>query len=165
MRLTENDRYLEHFLFPNTIYASNKPARILTILGSCVAVCLYDDVLNFGALNHYMLPWWGGDGIPSPKYGDIAVLRLIDRMCSFGCRKENMVAKIFGGADQHSIGSKGYEIGARNIVTAEQVLQKESIQIIARSTGGGLGRKIVFHTESNKVLMKYLSSPQSYERN
>jgi chemotaxis receptor (MCP) glutamine deamidase CheD len=48
-----------------------------TILGSCVAVCLFDHVYGYGAINHFMLPWWNGQNIPSPKYGDIAVLGLI----------------------------------------------------------------------------------------
>ena len=164
MLITGNENVLEHFLFPNTIYASKKPARVQTILGSCVSVCLYDVVLGYGSLNHYMLPWWNGDEIPSPKYGDIALTRLIEVMNSMGCKKENLVAKIFGGADQHQMGSRGYEIGARNIATAERILSKESISIIARSTGGVVGRKIVFHTNTNKVLMKYLAAPD-YERN
>jgi chemotaxis protein CheD len=155
---------VEHFLFPNAIFITKSPARVQTILGSCVSVCLYDVVLHYGAVNHYMLPWWNGDGIPSPKYGDIAVTRLVQEMKELGCLKQNLVAKVFGGADQHQIGSQIYAIGARNIATAESILNKESINIIARSTGGGLGRKIVFDTGSNKVLMKYLATPD-YERN
>jgi chemotaxis protein CheD len=155
---------LEHFLFPNTIYSSKKSAVVQTILGSCVSVCLYDQVLCYGSMNHYMLPWWNGDGIPSPKYGDIALARSLELMKSLGCKKENLAAKIFGGADQHQIGGRGYEIGARNIATAERILGKESITILARSTGGMVGRKIVFHTDTNKVLVKYLAAPD-YEGN
>jgi chemotaxis protein CheD len=164
MLLPDNGHILEHFLFPNDIYVSKKPARVQTILGSCVSVCLYDVVLGYGSLNHYMMPWWNGDGIPSPKYGDIALTRLLEMMNSLGCKTENLVAKIFGGADQHRMGSRGYEIGARNIATAERILTKESISIVARSTGGVVGRKIVFHTGTNKVLMKYLAAPH-YEGN
>jgi chemotaxis protein CheD len=144
----------EHFLFPNTIYVSNTPARIQTILGSCVAVCLFDQVLGYGAINHYMLPWWSGESIPSPKYGDIAVIRLIESMTQLGCQKANLVAKVFGGADQLTIGN----IGAKNVATAERILARESIRIIASSTGGTFGRIIVFHTDTNKILLKYLSS-------
>jgi chemotaxis protein CheD len=164
MVMTGNKYVLEHFLFPNTIYASKTPARVQTILGSCIAVCLYDVVLGYGSINHYMLPWWSGDGIPSPKFGDIAVVRLLEAMNSLGCKKENLVAKIFGGADQHQTGVRGYAIGARNIATAERILSKESISIVARSTGGVVGRKIVFHTDTNKILMKYLT-PSKYEGN
>jgi chemotaxis protein CheD len=148
----------DHFLYPSTIYASPQPTRVQTILGSCVSVCLYDCHLCIGAMNHFMLPWWNGQGMPSPKYGDVAIKRMIEKMNSLGCTKVNMVAKVFGGADQHAIGQGTYNIGARNVVTAETILQQEQINIIARSTGGSLGRKILFDTHTNKVLVKSLKS-------
>ena len=144
----------EHFLFPSTIFISRTSTIVQTILGSCVSVCLFDMVRGYGAINHYMLPWWNGDSIPSPKYGDIAVSRLIEAMVQRGSKKENIVAKIFGGADQLTLGN----IGQKNISTAEQILNRESIAIIARSTGGSLGRKIIFHTHTNKVFVKLLAS-------
>jgi chemotaxis protein CheD len=107
-------------------------------------------------MNHFMLPWWNGQGMPSPKYGDVAIKRLIEKMNSLGCSKSNMVAKVFGGAEQHALGQSTYNIGARNVATAEALLQQEGINIIARSTGGETGRKIVFHTHTNKVLVKSL---------
>jgi chemotaxis protein CheD len=153
---------LEHFLFPSAMYVSRTPTRVQTILGSCVAVCLFDHVYGYGAINHFMLPWWNGDSIPSPKYGDIAVVGLIKSMTDLGSRKENIVAKIFGGADQLTLG----KIGQKNIVTAEKLLQRESISIVARSTGGIMGRKIIFHTATNKVLVKFLTPKQpTHERN
>lgn len=151
MQVTEAQ---DHFLFPSTIFVSKTPARVQTILGSCIAVCLFDQIHGYGAINHYMLPWWNGDSMPSPKYGDIAVIRLIESMLHLGSRRENIVAKVFGGADQLTIGN----IGQKNIVTAEQILNRESITIIARSTGGVSGRKIIFHTDTNKVLVKLLAS-------
>lgn len=148
---------LDHFLFPSTIFASHQPTRVQTILGSCVSVCLYDTHLRIGAINHYMLPWWNGEGMPSPKYGDVAIKKLIEKMYSLGCMKENIVAKIFGGAEQHVMGT--YNIGSRNIETAETILEQERINIIARSTGGEIGRKILFHTHTNNVLVKLLKTP------
>jgi chemotaxis protein CheD len=152
----------EHFLFPGAVYVSRTPARVQTILGSCVAVCLFDHVYGCGAINHFMLPWWNGQNIPSPKYGDIAVLGLIKSMNELGSRKENIVAKIFGGADQLTLGN----VGQKNIATAEKLLQRESIRVVARSTGGIMGRKIIFHTATNKVLLKFLTPNQpTHERN
>jgi chemotaxis protein CheD len=146
---------LDHFLYPSTIFASHQPTRIQTILGSCVSVCLFDNQFGIGGMNHFMLPWWNGQGMPSPKYGDIAIKKLIEKMNSLGC--VNMVAKIFGGADRHAIGESAYRIGARNIATAETILSKENINIIARSTGGTLGRRILFDTHTNNVLVKPLN--------
>lgn len=149
---------LEHFLYPSAIFASSEPARVQTILGSCVAVCLYDTMLGTGGINHFMLPHWTGQGIPSPKYGDIAIKRLIEKMNGLGSLKQNIVAKIFGGAEQLGGGDGSYNIGLRNVLVAEKMLAAEGIAIISRSTGGVTGRNIVFYTHSNKVLVKALKS-------
>jgi chemotaxis protein CheD len=158
MLVSPNLIVLDHFLYPSTIFASPQPTRIQTILGSCVSVCLFDSHLCIGAMNHFMLPWWNGQGMPSPKYGDVAIKRLIEKMNSLGCTKGNMVAKVFGGAEQHALGQGTYNIGARNVATAETILEQERISIIARSTGGVTGRKILFDTHTNKVLLKSLKA-------
>jgi chemotaxis protein CheD len=150
------DPLCEHFLYPATIFGSDKPARVQTILGSCVAVCLFDKIREHGAINHYMLPHWNGHGMPSPKYGDIAIMRLIEKMMALGSVQENIVAKIFGGADQLGGHADGYQIGSRNVSIAESMLKAENIPILSRSTGGIIGRKIVFHTHNNNVLLKFL---------
>ncbi|HEY0653728.1 MAG TPA: chemotaxis protein CheD [Chryseosolibacter sp.] len=158
MQISPRSILLDHFLYPSALFASCEPARVQTILGSCVAVCLYDTLLAVGGINHFMLPHWTGQGMPSPKYGDIAVKRLIEKMNAFGSEKQNMVAKIFGGAEQLGGSDGSYNIGTRNVAVAENILAAEGISIISRSTGGVTGRKIVFYTHSNKVLVKMLKS-------
>jgi chemotaxis protein CheD len=146
----------EHFLYPGTIYAEKKPGRVQTILGSCVSVCLFDQSTGIGGINHFMLPWWTGSGLQSPKYGDVAIARLIEKMISLGCQRKHFVAKIFGGADQHQLGHDGFHVGMRNILASEKILQEEQIQVIARSTGGAAGRKLIYNTHSNQVFIKFL---------
>jgi chemotaxis protein CheD len=148
----------EQFLFPSTIFVDPLPHQVLTILGSCVAVCLFDDRLKYGGINHYMLPWWNGNVMPTPKYGDVAIERLIEKMISLGSYQGNLVAKIFGGAQQHTTVENGLGVGDRNVVTAEKKLAMQGIPIIGRSTGGERGRRIVFHTHTNQVFMKFLTA-------
>src|SRR6056297_2647363 len=88
-----------HFLYPSTLFASKTPYLVNTILGSCVAVCMYDPVLKIGGINHYMLPLWNGEGLASPKYGNIAIEKLLEKLKSFGSKKYNIKAKIFGGGE------------------------------------------------------------------
>jgi chemotaxis protein CheD len=57
-----------HFLYPAALFASSQPYVINTILGSCVAVCLWDPVYKVGGMAHYMLPLWNGEGLASPKW-------------------------------------------------------------------------------------------------
>jgi GGDEF domain-containing protein/chemotaxis receptor (MCP) glutamine deamidase CheD len=90
---------LSHYLYPGGIFAADpRPHRVTTVLGSCVSVCLWDRVRGVGGINHFLLPLWNGDGLPTPRYGNIAIAALIDRMLALGCSRENLRAKLFGGA-------------------------------------------------------------------
>ncbi len=151
MQHMENGRC---FLYPSTILVSEKPLWITTILGSCVAVCLYDCVLRIGGMNHYMLPYWNGEGLASPKYGNIAIRKLIDAMLIKGSNNYNLIAKVFGGANISQINSRTYNIHLRNIEVAKSMLKEDKIPIISSSVGGSWGRKIQFNTESGRVLHK-----------
>ena len=145
-----------HFLYPAELYVSKAPYQINTILGSCVAVCLFDPVLNIGGMNHFMLPYWNGQGLASPKYGNIAIEKLIDKMISQGCNKNNLKAKIFGGGEVIETQIVQFNIGARNIEVARLMLEEKKIPIISSSVGGKLGRKIEYLTSSGEVRQKYV---------
>lgn len=149
------------YLLPSLLFAHTEAHCVQTVLGSCVAVCLYDKQLKQGGINHYMMPWWDGAGLASPKYGDVAVESLVDQMLALGSLKKNLIAKVFGGASQHEHTSTIFQIGARNIATAERVLNEQGIPILAKSVGGSLGRKLVYHTGSGKVFLKYLGGVHS----
>ena len=127
---------------------------VTTVLGSCVAVCLYDETTGLGGINHYMLPFWNGNELASPKYGNIAIESLVKKLEKLGVHRNNMVAKVFGGANQlnHTIG-----VGQRNIKVAQEMLEELNIKIVAKSVGGEKGRKINFNTSTGEVFMKYVT--------
>lgn len=154
------DQYLQHFLYPSTLFASKDPYMVKTILGSCVAICLYDPVQKVGGINHYMLSNWNGKDLASPKYGNIAIEKLIERMLHYGCKKENLQAKIFGGGDLIAAGRSAMLIGERNIRVARLILEEKKIPIIASSTGGRKGRKILFFTDTGEVRHKFLDKKE-----
>lgn len=149
--------YNTHFLYPAALFADKKPYLINTILGSCVAVCLYDPVLKMGGMNHFMLPFWNGQGLASPKYGNIAIEKLLDKMLYFGSSKRNLKAKVFGGGEIIETKITSFQIGERNIEIALDLLQEHKIPIIAQSLGGKSGRKIQFDTHLGNVKHKFVS--------
>ena len=150
----------EHFLFPSTLFASREPHRVQTILGSCIAVCLYDHQLNFGGINHYMLPWWDGKEMASPRFGNIAIQKLVEKMIAMGSHTRNLTAKIFGAANQHSLLTTVH-VSNRNIEVARKLLQEYRIPITAENVGGDRGRKIVLQTNTHQVWMKYLERTEN----
>jgi chemotaxis protein CheD len=153
-------QYSQHFLYPSTLFASKEPYVVKTILGSCVAICLWDPVTKIGGINHYMLPTWNGNDLASPKYGNIAIDKLLERMVYLGAKRENLKAKIFGGGELIENGANGTLIGERNIRVARLILEEKNIPVVASSTGGRKGRKILFFTDTGEVRHKFLDKKQ-----
>ncbi len=145
-----------HFLYPSALFASKEPYIVNTILGSCVSVCLIDSKLQIGGINHYMLPFWNGQGLASPKFGNIAINKLIEKMLSMGCVKNNLHAKVFGGGNIFESNLLQFQIGERNIAVANEMLMEHQIRIISSSTGGNLGRKIQFNTLTGEIIQKMI---------
>jgi len=147
---------IKFFLLPGAIKVTKHPMEITTLLGSCVAVCLWDKELHYGGINHYLMPFWNGNGLASPKYGNIAIERLVNNMMLLGCQQKNIIAKVFGGASVLNSSENSFAIGARNIKFQEDELKNYGIKTVASSLGGVLGRKIVFNTETGLIKMKYI---------
>jgi len=148
------DKPLQHFLLPGAIFAEREESLVMTVLGSCIAVCLWDRVQHAGGINHFMLPLWNGEGLPTPKYGNIAIDLLVRKMLDLGCRKENMVAKMFGGASMIADSTGKYAIGDRNLELAMRLMAEQGIPVVVSETGGTKGRRIVFNTSTGVVLLK-----------
>lgn len=154
-----NQKYLTHYLYPSALFADSRPHQVTTILGTCVAVCLWDPINKIGGINHFMLPFWNGEGLASPKYGNIAIEKLVQKMLSMGSSPDYLQAKIFGGKGGGGEQSSSvYMIGERNIIVAKEMMKEYGIPVVSGSTGGDLGRKLMFFTDTGEVLMKYLKS-------
>ena len=146
-----------HFLLPCTLFVRPEEYQITTILGSCIAVCLWDPGLRLGGINHFMLPLWNGEGLATPKYGNIAMEKLLERMLGMGCRKERLVAKLFGGARIIQGPSPQFNVGGRNLGVATSFLAQKGIAIAGSQVGGSTGLKIIFNNRTGSVLAGRLS--------
>jgi chemotaxis protein CheD len=146
-----------HYLMAGNLFVHASPHRVTTVLGSCVSVCLWDSALRFGGMNHFMLPFWNGEGLASPKYGNIAIAKLIERMEDLGAERRSLRAKVFGGGVVLHVTNSFMNIGERNILLAEDTLKNEGIPVVSSDTGGNVGRKLIFDTGTGMVLVKKLS--------
>ena len=121
---------------------SKEPDVILsTVLGSCVAVCLFDKGRSVGGMNHYLLPTGDSAGSGNVKYGVNAMELLINEILKIGGRRDKLEAKVFGGA---SMFESKTDIGASNVAFGKEFLSAEGIPIVSESTGGKLARRIHF---------------------
>jgi chemotaxis protein CheD len=146
----------EYFLNQGEIFAHQLPHLVTTILGSCVSICLYDQRLQIGGMNHYMLPMWNGEGLASPKYGNIAFKKTLEQLDKLGSRRADLVAKVFGGGNVIGSAEKAYsyEIGSRNVDFALHVLDSEGIPVVAQKVNPTVGLKVRFDSYNGDVYVR-----------
>lgn len=144
----------QKIIYSEQFYVTADPhEEIVTVLGSCVAVCLYDTKNKICGMNHYLLPLWNGNGLQSLKFGNISTEKMIQAMFAAGASKRHTVAKIFGGALINI--NEEFSVGPRNVQIAKDVLQEYKIPIISQDTGGPSGRKVYFSNEDGSAYIKY----------
>ncbi len=145
------------FLSPGTLHCAAVPSRVTTVLGSCVAVCLWDDRLRLGGINHYLLPHHCA-GDRSLRFGDTAIERLLREMMRLGCQPESLQAKLFGGAAVLGWATGGDPVGDQNVRVALDTLCQHGIPIVERDTGGPSGMLIRMLTESGRVTVRRVTA-------
>ena len=141
-------------LYPGQMFVSAEGVLVSTILGSCVAVCLWDAQIALGGINHFLLP---SDPLRTPddlRYGNNAVEALVAEMINRGASKQRMVAKIAGGACVLDGFAAKRSIGEQNIAVAQTVLLRHEINVTSEHTGGKRGRKLLFYTGNGAAFSK-----------
>ena len=90
----------EYYLKPGFLYLTREETVIYTVLGSCVAVCLWDRQNRIGAMNHFLYPRTADPAQATTRYGNVAVLTLIRLMLADGGGRKSLEGQIFGGGAQ-----------------------------------------------------------------
>lgn len=146
-------------ILPGQYYAAAGQGAITTVLGSCVATCLWDPLARIGGMNHFMLPGDGDTGAslakPSARFGVYAMEVLINEMIHIGADRRRMVAKVFGGGRVLQ-GFDSLDVGAKNSQFVLEFLATETIPVLAQHLLGSCARKVNFFPETGKVQLKQL---------
>jgi two-component system chemotaxis response regulator CheB len=145
------------FILPGEYFISKQPHIISTLLGSCVAVCLYHPAQKFGGMNHYMLPS-SPNKERSGKYGDYAIAVLLQFMQRTLGSLNGLQAIVSGGAKVIDSISKGQEIGKRNIEIAREILHKKGVPIIKENVGGLVGLKLHYQNWDNRLTIEEMDN-------
>ena len=149
------------YLNPAEIVVAEEPATVTTVLGSCVAVTLFSPRTRWGAICHAVLPC-GADREPG-KYVNQAVLYMLNFFQEKNIPAEELVAKVFGGADMfpqmRGIRNTG-TIGAQNIEAALAILAQVGLPPTVVEVSGQQGRKLVFFSDTGDVYVKRVRKEQ-----
>lgn len=133
------------------VFASQEPSVVKTLLGSCIAACLFDPEKKIGGMNHFLLPDGGDDyGMPT-RFGINAMEVLINEIMKLGGDRRRFVAKVFGGA--HVIDAKvmSSKVGEKNAEFIKQFLATEKIPIHSEKLGGTLPLEVRFYTHTGRA--------------
>lgn len=141
-----------HYLFPGKVAAFKEETIISTLLGSCVAVAIYDPTTKIGGLNHYLLSEGSPEERANMRYGAHAIPFLVDECVRLGANRSRLEAKIYGGANVISVSQLGDGIGKRNIEFAERTLREMGIRVIEKNVAGESARTIKMNTATFDII-------------
>jgi len=142
------------YLHAGQVHASAEPASVVTVLGSCVAVCLCDREAGVGGMNHFLLPH-ATVREQSPRFGAFAMPHLLEKVLELGARRGRLEAKVFGGACVIEA-LRGRNLGTENAELALKALEAAGVPVVERDLGGQSGRKLVFHTDVGAAWVRRL---------
>lgn len=152
-----DDKHTRHYLIPGKLFVAAQPFAITTILGSGVAVCLWDFEQGIGGANHFMLAEGPPESDNASRYGNVANPMLVERMLGLGAEVRTMEARIFGGSLPNvTFGNEASHMGELNVKAATHFLQMKGIPIREKEIGGTRGRKLVFHTDDGRAWSEQL---------
>ena len=153
----ELERYARNVQPGAWVVDSEKP--LSTLLGSCVAVCLFDPLMKIGGINHFMLPEMGrskNSDVDSLLSGSYAMEALLNALLIKGAKKIRLQAKAFGGGTIIDTDGGSLSIGMRNANFAKEWLVREEIPLRSSDFLGPWSRKIVFLPFNGEAFCKRL---------
>jgi len=138
------------FLKPGELCVCDRPTRVSTILGSCVAVTIFNQRLRVGAICHALLPK-NPKGHDALRYVDSAISSMFQKLEAMGVSKNEMEVKLLGGAHVLERNGTTQSVGQKNIETALEIMKQENLNLAVSDVGGRMGRKIHFYTHTGRV--------------
>lgn len=134
-------------------YAVGQQKDVLyTVVGSCVAIMLYDPVKKIGGMIHIMLGYAKNDGTVPSKYADTGIPFLISKMIEAGASAKHLKgAKIVGGGNMFKATSGEMNVALQNVQAVRHELGKRDIKIIQEDCGGRTGRRVLFFLATGKL--------------
>lgn len=141
----QTTEYIDVFLNPGDLFFGQGAVRIRTLLGSCVAVTLWNPRTRAGGMCHFMLPGRCKLGLAHTRgrYAEDAIAMLFDEARSHG-RVQEYEFKLFGGGNMFPDiqSALSLPIGETNIEDARRLLAARAVSLSAEHSGG-LGQRAV----------------------
>ncbi|MDH5720055.1 MAG: chemotaxis protein CheD [Spirochaetia bacterium] len=160
------DFIVEIFLQPGEFYWGDSDSRVRTILGSCVALCLWHPKLKIGGMCHYLLASRAGEKPAGekydPRYGAEVMEMILHEIEKAKTKPRDYHVKIFGGGNMFANiqTDRVVKVGDKNVALAEEFVSKYNFQVMGKHVKGEGHRSIALDLWSGNV---WLKRPQTAE--
>lgn len=155
--MQEPDFVFDIFLQPGEFYWGDHETRIRTLLGSCIAICLWHPELRIGGMSHSLLPDRSAPASSfDARYISEAIELFKQEIKKTGTKPSDYYVKLFGGGTFIQEDEKS--IGARNTFTARKLLSENGFSISNEHLGGMMGRNIILQLWNGEVWMKKIQT-------
>jgi chemotaxis protein CheD len=131
-----------------------------TILGACIAVCLFDPDKRLGGVAHFLFPHGELHSQHELRFCNHAISDLMARVEEMGGNLNRLQASLFGGAKSHD-GRRN--IGKRNAESALSFLASHDLAVVKRALGGEQLRRIRFSPTTGYCIERSLSDGWLYD--
>jgi chemotaxis protein methyltransferase CheR len=150
----------EHLITVGELHSAAVPTEIRTLLGSCVAACLFDPVARIGGMNHFLLPEAAAGELDRTRFGTHAMETLINSMMHLGADRRRIEARLYGGANVLTGMTTRPTIGEKNAIFARAFLEREGIPLVASLLGGERGLEVRFESHTARVTTREIGREQ-----
>lgn len=166
MNSAPNEKYPLIYLKPGEMHISETPSVVVTVLGSCLAITMFNRRIGLGAISHGLLPECSSKKLCTDdctyrlKFVDCSIKQMLKHFDRHTIKRHEIEVKCFGGADMFGKKPQKAEIvsvGKQNIITAKRLLEEEGLRLSSIDVGGLQGRKLLFYTHTGEVLLKRLT--------
>ncbi|WP_170846796.1 chemotaxis protein CheD [Shimia haliotis] len=127
---------------------------ITTMLGSCVAACMWDEVAGIGGMNHFLLPGNDPNSRGAVKEGVHAMELLVNGLIQSGASRDRMKVKLLGGSKMFD---SRIDVGAKNAEFAMWFVRNEGFDLIDCCLGGQRGRNIRFWPVGGRIQRRFMN--------
>lgn len=141
----------DYFLKPGYIFLTAQPTKICTILGTGVALALFDTKNKIGGMSQFILPQIKGE--PRSIFAEPSIMGLLKMFHQIGSKKIDLEAHLFGGATRQNDEMKMKTLGENNAKQALKILKKMNVKLSGSDLGGHRGRKIVFNNTTGEIII------------
>lgn len=134
-------------------YASREPCVITTVVGSCIALALWDSQARIGGLTHLVIPPLD-DAEEVTRFGAQAIDLLVCAMMKEGADRLRLAATVVGAARLLTIDEGEASVAQRTLRFIRDFLRRDGFPLRLDDTGGDAPRRVSFETDTGHTMVR-----------